>query len=412
MQPLLKGMRVVEGSAFVAAPSGGMTLAQLGADVIRFDPIGGGLDYRRWPVTRDQASLYWHSLNKGKRSIAVDFRRPEGRELLTRLITAPGDDAGLFLTNFPARGWLSDESLREYREDLVYLNLTGDRHGGSALDYTVNCRVGLPYLAAVPGSPGVPLNNPLPAWDVIAGQHVALGLLTAERHRLRTGEGQFIGLALADVALATVGNLGYVAEVMVNGEAREPVGNHIYGTFGRDFASRDGRRVMIVGVSPNQWQAILQTTGTETELKELAGRLGLDFDREGDRFTGREAICGLLEPWFAGRDFDEIAASLDAGGVCWGPYQSMDELVLNDPECSADNPLFESVEQPGIGEYLMPANPLKFSSLPREPVRPAPLLGQHTDEVLADTLGMESGEIGRLHDEGVVAGPAAAVTGS
>ncbi len=115
MQNILSGMRVVEGSAFVAAPSGGMTLAQLGADVIRFDPIGGGIDYRRWPVTEDQHSIYWHSLNKGKRSIAVDFRQREGRELLTRLITAPGDEGGLFLTNFPARGWLADAALRSER---------------------------------------------------------------------------------------------------------------------------------------------------------------------------------------------------------------------------------------------------------------------------------------------------------
>ena len=85
MQNLLDGLRIVEGSAFIAAPSGGMTLAQLGADVIRFDMIGGGIDYRRWPVTSEGKSLYWHSLNKGKRSIAVDFRKPEGQQLLTQL---------------------------------------------------------------------------------------------------------------------------------------------------------------------------------------------------------------------------------------------------------------------------------------------------------------------------------------
>ena len=174
MQNLLKGLRIVEGSAFIAAPSGGMTLAQLGADVIRFDQIGGGIDYRRWPITGQGKSLYWHSLNKGKRSIAVDFRKPEGRELLARLICAPGDDTGLFLTNFPARGWLSYDALKQQREDLIYLNLTGDRHGGSALDYTVNARVGVPYLNGV-----TPLNSALPAWDVIAGQQIALGLLAA-----------------------------------------------------------------------------------------------------------------------------------------------------------------------------------------------------------------------------------------
>src|SRR5688572_3188303 len=101
---MLAGLRVVEGSAFVAAPLGGMTLAQLGADVIRFDQIGGGLDYQRWPLASGGQSLFWAGLNKGKRSIALDLRSPEGRELATALVTAPGEEAGLFLTNFPARG--------------------------------------------------------------------------------------------------------------------------------------------------------------------------------------------------------------------------------------------------------------------------------------------------------------------
>ena len=143
------------------------------------------------PVSAQGKSLYWHSLNKGKRSIAVDFRHPEGRELLTRIITASGEDAGLFVTNFPARGWLGYEVLRAYRKDLIFINLTGDRHGGNALDYTVNSKVGLPYLA---GNGTEPTNNPFPAWDVIAGQQIALGLLAAERHRRMTGAGQFLSL--------------------------------------------------------------------------------------------------------------------------------------------------------------------------------------------------------------------------
>ena len=102
---ILSGLRVVEGSAFVAAPLAGMTLAQQGADVIRFDPLGGGLDYTRWPVTDAGASLYWHGLNKGKRSIAVDIRGPRGRELVAGLICAPGDGAASSSpTSRPAAG--------------------------------------------------------------------------------------------------------------------------------------------------------------------------------------------------------------------------------------------------------------------------------------------------------------------
>lgn len=144
---ILSGLRVVEGSAFVAMPLGGMTLAQLGADVIRFDPIGGGLDYTRWPVTLDgQHSLFWAGLNKGKRSIAIDFRKPEGQELLTQLICAPGENAGLFLTNFPIRGWLGYEILKAQREDLIMVNLSGRWDGTSEVDYTVNPQVGFPMV--------------------------------------------------------------------------------------------------------------------------------------------------------------------------------------------------------------------------------------------------------------------------
>lgn len=400
MQNLLKGLRIVEGSAFVAAPSGGMTLAQLGAEVIRFDQIGGGIDYRRWPVTDTGESLYWHSLNKGKRSIAVDFRNPAGKELLAQLITAPGDDAGLFLTNFPSRGWLAYEALKQKREDLIYVSLSGDRHGGSALDYTVNSRVGVPFLN---GDGREPLNSALPAWDVIAGQQIALGLLAAERHRSRKGEGQLVKISLADVALATMGHLGYLAEAAVNADQRPALGNHIFGTFGHDFVCADNARVMVVGVSLNQWRALVAVTGSELPVAELERQLGLDLTLEGDRYAAREPLVALLAPWFSARSKEEVHAALEAGGVCWGPYQTVSELVVNDRECSTDNPLFSEIWQPGIGELLTPSQPLNFTALEREDPQPAPRLGEHTDEILAEVLGLSSSEIGALHDNGVVA---------
>ena len=169
---LLTGLRIVEGSAFVAAPLGGLTLAQLGADVIRFDTIGGGLDYQRWPVTDEGVSLYWAGLNKGKRSIAIDLSRPEGRELATALIGAPGDDAGIFLSNFPAQGWLADERLRQHRPDLVYLNIIGNPDGSTAVDYTVNASSGIATATGPVGSL-LPVNHALPAWDIATGLNAA-----------------------------------------------------------------------------------------------------------------------------------------------------------------------------------------------------------------------------------------------
>lgn len=406
MEGILKGLRIVEGSAFVAAPLGGMTLAQLGAEVIRFDPIGGGLDYGRWPLTRDgRHSLFWAGLNKGKRSIAVDFRQPRGQELLTQLICAPGENAGLFSTNFPAKGWLSYEALQAHREDLIMVNLTGRRDGGSEVDYTVNPQVGLPYMTGPTSSPEA-VNHVFPAWDFITGQMIALGMLAAERHRRVTGDGQLVHLALKDVALAMVANIGMIAEVMVNDSDRPKQGNYLYGAFGRDFETLDGKRVMIVGLTDMQWRCLRKATGLKEAIDALGGRLGLDLNDEGNRFRARQQIAMLIEPWCHARTLAEVAEALNAHRVTWGPYRSVREAVADDPDCSTDNPLFTMTEQPGIGSYLMPGSPLDFTKCPRLPALPAPALGEHTDQILLDILGMSEGEVGRLHDEGVVAGPA------
>jgi 2-methylfumaryl-CoA isomerase len=403
MNNVLAGLRVVEGSAFVAAPSGGMTLAQLGADVIRFDPIGGGIDHRRWPTSADGTSLYWAGLNKGKRSIQVDLRSPAGRELLTELICAPGENSGIFLTNFPAVGWMSYETLSAARRDLVMLSITGNHDGSSAVDYTVNCAMGYPEATGPEDAVG-PINHVLPAWDLICGQTAALGLLGAERHRRVTGTGQHVTLALSDVALAAVAALGHVAEAQLLGRSRPRLGNDLYGALGRDFETSDGRRVIAVAISAKQWSALCEATAMTDEMSSLATDTGLDLAAdEGARFEVRDRIFPLIERWCAARPYAEVAATFDRLGVCWGPYQSFGELVQNDTRCSTSNPMFQEIEQPGLGRYLTPGSPLRFGGLESDEVAPAPTLGQHTEQVLAEVLGLNSAETGRLRRDGVVA---------
>ena len=404
MDQLLTGMRIVEGSAFVAAPLGGMTLAQLGADVIRFDPIGGGLDARRWPVTARGRSLFWAGLNKGKRSVAVDIRSPRGRDLVAALVAAPGPDAGFLLTNLPAKGWLSYDALRARRPDVVLVTIVGNPDGSSAVDYTINPATGFPW-ATGPMNTSYPVNHLLPAWDAITGTLAAATVLAADRWRSRTGRGQQAQIALSDVAFAMVGHLGKIAEVQINGTERPKYGNYLYGGFGRDFLTRDGHRIMIVALTLRQWQALCEATGLAEGLVAVEHLLGVDLGKEGDRFIAREQIGALLKPWVLQRTVEDVRTSFDQHGVCWGPYQTFRELVENDPRCSTANPMWASIEQPGIGTYLMPGSPVTLSDLPRTPPRPAPLLGEHTDEVLAEILGLPALEIGKLHDDGIVAGP-------
>ena len=409
MNGILEGMRVVEGSAYVAAPLGGMTLAQMGADVIRFDPIGGGLDRTRWPVNDDGTSLFWAGLNKGKRSIQVDLRSDRGREVLTDLITAPGPDGGIVLTNFPARGWLDYEALAERRPDLIMVSIVGNHDGSSAVDYTVNPSTGFPW-ATGPRHLAVPFNHLLPAWDAITGTLAAAGVLAAERHRARTGEGQLVRIALSDVAIAMVGNLGKIAEAQVLRRERRKDGNYLYGAFGRDFLTSEGRRIMIVALTGRQWQNLVEATGLQEAFGTLEKLMDVDLSREGDRFRAREVIGAVLKPWTISHTYDEIAAIFDAHDVCWGRYQTFRELVEEDPRCSTDNPMFEELEQPGIGTYLVPGSPLDFGKVDRLRPRRAPMLGEHTDEVLSELLGLDQAEIGRLYEQGVVAGPAEVAT--
>jgi len=398
---VLEGLRIVEASAFVAAPLGGMTLAQLGADVIRIDPIGGGLDFHRWPEDAHGNSLFWNGLNKEKRSVTLDLRSPRGQELARALVTASGPDGGILLTNLPPRGWLEHGALKELRRDVIQLTLEGNRHGGSAVDYTVNPGLGLPLITG-PETITEAVNHVLPAWDLVAGQTLAVGLLAAERHRRITGEGQHVRLALNDLALSVMGHLGFLAEAEL-GRERERVGNYLYGAFGRDFVTRDDVRVMVVGLTPRQWRALTDVTGLGPELGAVAARLGLDFVREGDRYRGRKEIAATMEPWFRERTVADLEKVFQDTGVCWSRYRSVMELVREDAECSEENPLFSRVSQPGVGTLLTPGTPLLFSGCPHVSARRAPELGEHTDEVLREVLGIESAELDALRRHGIIA---------
>ncbi len=403
MVKILEGMRIVEGSAFVAAPLAGMTLAQMGAEVIRFDRIKGGLDYDRWPVTESGRSLFWAGLNKGKRSIAVDMSTPQGQEVLTRLICAPGEQNGIFLTNLRVRGWMSYEGLKEHREDLIMMSVKGDRHGGPQVDYTVNPAVGFPMATGPEGS-DEPVGHVLPAWDCITGQQAALGILAAERHRRLTGKGQLVELALKDMALAMLGNLGIIGEVMVNGDDRPKMGNALFGAYAQDFLCKDGARVMVVALTSRQWRNLKAATGTEAAMAELASRIGNDLEHEAARFEHRHAITEVLTPFFASRPISEVAAALDKAGVTWSEYRTFKQAVENDPDLSTDNPMFSMLHHPGVGSFLTPGNPIAFSGTDRVEPRRAPSLGENTEEILCE-IGYTGTDIARLHDDGIVAGP-------
>lgn len=372
-------MRIVEISSFVAVPLAGMTLAQLGADVVRIDPVGGAADYRRWPLADSGASIYWAGLNKGKRSMEIDVGSDQGRELATRLIVA----AGVLITNVAGRRWHSDETLRALRPDLIHLEVVGRADGSTAVDYTVNAGTGFPLVTG-PAEQTGPVNHVLPSWDVSCGLYAALAIVAALRHRDASGSGASLRLPLDDVALATAANLGFLTEAMLGGPPRPRLGNAIFGQYGRDFATSDGASFMVVALTARHFRDLTRLTATTEEVAALAAGLGADFGDEGRRYEHRDALNAIFARWFATHTAAEAAAALAASSVLWERYQSFTEVV-NSPRVKA-NPLFTTLEQDQIGSYLAPGLPVSVDGV-HAPAATAPVLGDGNTSVPSEWLG-------------------------
>lgn len=402
----LDGFTVVENDSFVAAPSACLALSQMGAEVIKIDPLGGGPDIDRWPITAEGRSIYWGTLNRGKRSVAINLRSEEGQELAQALITATGEDpakTGIFVTNNVGRSFLADDVLRARRSDLIHVKVQGTASGGPGVDYTVNAETGIPGITGPAESPR-PVNHALPAWDLLCGQAVVTSVVAALLKRSTTGAGTYAEVALEDIALAAVANLGWYTEALQPAGERQKHGNHIFGTFGTDFATADGRSVMITAITRRQWQALVEATGMTAVIDALQSALGVDLSLEENRYAQRETLEALLKPWFAARTLDEVTEALTGTAVLWAPYRSIGEVAADAAAASAAGTatgVLRGLDSEALGHMLVGANPIRFDGEYLAGERPT-VLGEATHEVLSEKLGLSQAELGRLCDSGVL----------
>ena len=401
MYELLSGLSIVEASSFVASPTAGLYCAQLGAEVIRVDHKAGGLDYDRYMLTTEGRSLSWENLNRAKKSVALDLQSGEGRELLVALAAS----AGNLITNLPEKSFLSHAAVAEQRPDLVSVRIMGWHDGRQAMDFTVNAASGYPQMtgpADWDAADPPPVNQVLPAWDFITGAYCAFALLAGIRHRDATGEGKALRVPLGDVAIGTMANSGAMAEMLYRGDNRERLGNAIWGAFGRDFRSRDGKRFMVAALTPKQWAGLIAAFGLEDGIAKLEGEIGMRLDTSDvPRFANRQRLFDLFQAKADELNWAELEQRMTAHGCTFERYRTMHEAAT-DPVLVTDNPLFgPSPANPSGFEY--PAT-RSFANIPgetRADPKPAPYLGEHTEQVLAEKLGLASGQIAALVDRGV-----------
>jgi len=413
----LHGVRVLDLSRVLAGPWCTQTLADLGAEVIKIErpPAGahpGGDDTRGWgpPFLKDRAgadtaeAAYFLGANRNKRSLTLDISRPEGQAVVQRLAASCDVLVENFKVGDMARYGLDAATLCRQHPRLVYCSVTGYGQTGpyaerAGYDYAIQGLGGLMSVTGerddLPG--GGPQKVGVAVSDLFTGMYATVAILAALRHRDATGQGQAIDMALLDSQVAMLANLG--ANYLVTRQPPRRAGNaHQNIVPYQVFEVADGHLILAVG-NDGQFQRLCGVAG----CAELA--TDPRFARNADRVRHRDSLVPLLAQRLRQRPRAEWLAALDAAKVPCGPINHLGE-VFADPQVLARG-MVQTVAHPHHDALPLVASPMKLSATPVQLRRPPPLLGQHSDEVLAE-LGFSTEEVAQLRAQGVV-GPTAAL---
>ncbi|MDQ2102138.1 CaiB/BaiF CoA transferase family protein [Azospirillum isscasi] len=396
----LSHVRVLELSRVLAGPWAAQTLADLGADVIKVERPGAGDDTRAWgPPWAGEESAYFLSTNRGKRSITIDFERPEGQELVRKLAA----QADVVIENFKVGGLvkygLDYDSLKAINPGLVYCSITGFGQDGpyakrAGYDFMIQGMGGLMSITGQPDAEagGGPVKVGVAVTDVFTGLYATIGVLGALAHRDRTGEGQWVNLALLDVQVAVLAN--QAMNYLVGGKAPQRLGNaHPNIVPYQAFATLDGHIILAVG-----------NDGQFAKFCQVAGRPELAQDpryaTNPARVANRKELVPILELLLEQRTSRDWLSALEAVGVPCGPINDVSQ-VFADPHVQARN-IHQDLPHPSAGTVPTVASPIRYSATPIEHTVAPPTLGQHTDAVLEEALGLCAADIAALREKGVV----------
>tara|TARA_R110000796_G_scaffold11478_2_gene38190 strand:+ start:90243 stop:91466 length:1224 start_codon:yes stop_codon:yes gene_type:complete len=407
MTGALSGIRVLDLSRVLAGPWASQTLADLGAEVIKIERPGAGDDTRGWgpPFAKDEAgndtteAAYYLTANRGKKSLTVDITKPEGQEVV-RNLAAQSD---VVLENFKVGGLakygLDYTSLAKINPKLVYCSITGFGQDGPykdrpGYDFMIQGMGGLMSITGAPDEApgGQPMKVGVAVADIFTGLYATIGILSALRHRDATGEGQHIDLALLDVQTAVLAN--QAMNYLTTGTAPERLGNaHPNIVPYEAFPSADGYLILAVG-NDSQFKSFCAVAG----LADLPSDQRYMTNRS--RVANRETLVPLIRRAMVTKTTDEWIAALEKANVPCGPINTLDR-VFDNPQVQHRG-MIRYLDHPVAGKVPTVANPIKFSKTPISGETAAPMLGQHSDEILRKVADLSDEQIEKLRSAGII----------
>lgn len=395
-QGALSDLTVLDLTRVLAGPFCTMMLADMGANVIKIEQAGKGDDTRHMGPFKNGESAYYMNLNRNKRGMTLNLKDPRGKEIFLEMVKKADIVTENFRPGTMEKLGIGYEDLKKVNPGIIYAAISGFGHTGPykmrpGYDIIAQAMSGLMSTTGWPG--GEPTRTGTAMGDVLAGLSSAIGILAAVNSRRTTGEGQKVDVALVDSSVASLEIINMI--YLVEGRVPERIGNRYESTYPYDsFKAADGSLVIGAG-NDKLWQNLCKVMG-QPELAEKTEYLYVK-----DRVHKHEELKPIIEKWTAEYTVDEILEMLNGAGVPCAPIMSIDKIV-KDPHIAGDREMFVKTEHPVAGDLTVTGSHIKLTGTPASIRTPSPLLGQHNEEILENTLGFDKDKVAQLKKDGVL----------
>lgn len=389
---LLDGVKVLDLTRVLAGPYCGMMLADMGAEVIKIEMPGRGDDARRNAPIVNGESAYYMNLNRNKKGMTLNLKSERGREIFRELVRQSDIVLENYRPGVMEKLGIGYEDLRKVNPAIVYGAVSGFGHYGPyssrpGYDILGQAMSGLMSTTGWPG--GQPTRTGTAISDVMGGISCCVGVLAAYVNRLKTGEGDKVDVALVDSMVSSLEIINMI--YLCTGRVPEPIGNRYEAIYPYDsFEAEDG--MVIIACGNDKLYELLKKVLNIPELEEER------FSSNVNRVENHAPLKELIEQWTKTRKIDDIVDTLLEAGIPSAPINTIDR-VAKDPHIAVAREMFVDLEHPVAGKMKVTGNQLKFTNKKIDISRPAPLLGQHTEEILIEKLGMSHEDYEELKDE-------------